>query len=377
VLGRERFDKIFQGKLVLGAIVHVDLLFKIFFRAPSPNPQTGKIEIRSGRLVYYKNHGDYCRKHPFGMSQGVNTVYAGKGKYLVLRVSPEGVSSEGMNQHLVQEFNKWDPRLGGIIPPDLYAKKKCLQEMLSAPLIEEDLQITIQEVAAQNPSAVGELCFEAVYYLRLLPPQKITEETVDSLKDFSKEECWTKIRRLTVSNLTERIRVDLPKMVVEAMRAIVRDSNERVRLVTAQGSEFDAAKAKEALKRGIWYPTDYMRAYRRIASALTAEEKAALPSAELRRLALGHCSGKHFVMNPEQMLSYRSRPDVSPSEALEAALKGLTLADCGGVCQLVYHQVLQKILGPKRYDRLFQGQLIIGAVSSSKELTLRKSIKIA
>lgn len=359
--GKERFDKIFQGSLVIGyAAAGTDLLFKMFIRPSTPNRESGKIEISPGKLVYFENDPRYRSKHPFGFHAGLNAVYAGKGKYLSFVETPEGQTREAIQAYFIKEFNQNDRRLNGLVSDKLDLKKRELQRLLGAPLIDEDVQITPPNLPKWKTPQVAELWLEAIYYLRLLPPQKITATTLSDIKKVAPGDFLVTFRKLDVDNLSEHVRTKLPHLVVSAMRALVKDASDRLLKVTALNEGFNVTEAKEALKGGVWYPEDFIRAYRRLYPYLSFEEKKALPSADLLTLFEGHCPKTHFKPIPDEERNFRVRQRIAASEAVAAALRGPTLIDSRGACQLAYYHALDTLLGRERFDKLFNSKLVIG-----------------
>lgn len=149
----------------------------------------------------------------------------------------------------------------------------------------------------------------------------------------------------------------LPANTVESMRDIVKDTFERIAL-----SKHDA---KQALKGGIWLTSDYIKAYRDLQLS-EAEKRDYPPEESLNKILWGYAPETHFNRmkqpgtNKEAPLKFISKPDVSASDALDAALKGPLLIDCGAVCILAIHKALRDTLGKQWYDKQFKGKLIIG-----------------
>lgn len=66
-----------------------------------------------------------------------------------------------------------------------------------------------------------------------------------------------------------------------------------------------------------------------------------------------------------------AKPDVLPSEALKAALQGLSIIDCGMACQMARYGALLDLLGENKFNRLFGkqfGQLMNIGLWSDDEL---------
>lgn len=114
-----------------------------------------------------------------------------------------------------------------------------------------------------------------------------------------------------------------------------------------------------ALSRGVWYSTEYRKTYLQHMPHLTPSDlqyisKIAYP----KKCSDGYANAEYFTQVAP--LIWRIKPSVSASEALDKALEGPTLTDCGGVCNLARCYALREVLGKEKFDILFKGRLILG-----------------
>lgn len=168
----------------------------------------------------------------------------------------------------------------------------------------------------------------------------------------------------TVQNIllpSSSVRETLSANTVESMRAIVKDSFERL---NALGEYKDP---KIALRGGVWMASAYIKLYRE--TELTEEERAELPSEkELEKVIWGYAPAQYFDRVQDQRgkmqpLRFISKTGLSASKALDAAIKGPLLVDCGAACQIAIHRALRDTLGAELYDKSFNGNLMIGPMA--------------
>jgi hypothetical protein len=143
---------------------------------------------------------------------------------------------------------------------------------------------------------------------------------------------------------TNELRNRFGLAVVESVQEMVRNSED--------------AKVKGDLTRGIWYPSDYILALKQ------GNESSKTRYEWLRskgHLVDGWLSNKHFSPVTTQMgifikrraWNFLMKDEVLPSDALKAAKVGLSILDCGTVCQIARYDALLKILGEEKFNRLF------------------------
>lgn len=175
--GKERYDKVFNGRLMIGYPPrdYLDL-----FVRNVPINEKGKYEMSSGKKALFINHPQYCSKHPFGFSQGMHVIYAGKGKYLGLEFPPEGLTLQEVNAELRNEFNKpIDRRLGGLISEEEF--RELLEGKSEALLMSEDKQIAYNEVPGIKLDRTEEFDLEIVDAIAKLRPDEISVAKINAI----------------------------------------------------------------------------------------------------------------------------------------------------------------------------------------------------
>lgn len=145
--------------------------------------------------------------------------------------------------------------------------------------------------------------------------------------------------------------------MVESMRAIVKDSFERLAAIDPSRPSYTIDQAKAALKGGIWYPVDYLRAHRALKSHMSPAERAAFGPHHLSGYASPPAYFERDLLMP---YTFRGRDEVTASVALAALLKGPTLIGCTGTHQIAVYETLRQVLGQERFDKIFQGRLVVG-----------------
>jgi hypothetical protein len=153
---------------------------------------------------------------------------------------------------------------------------------------------------------------------------------------------------------------------IATVEQIAADNLERLALVDPEDPNFDRARAIAALQGGVWYSTEYIAAFRKVNAALqkidlpfTLKEIGSLPPiANLKYISKGNAPQKYF--DSVGVLMWRVKDDVSASDAIDAALNGPTLTDCGGTCNLARHIALRDFWGKARYDAIFKGRVFLG-----------------
>lgn len=142
-----------------------------------------------------------------------------------------------------------------------------------------------------------------------------------------------------------------------------------------------ADKTVEAIQRiadrnlqnkGVQYPEEYLRRMK--------AEKGSIPQNFLGFQTYGFATKEFFQTVERDKIHWIVKPDVSASKALEAALNGPTLVDCGIACTLALHKALLDVIGHERYDKIFNGRLVLVAdkdVPDPMGLFTQKANKIA
>lgn len=165
----------------------------------------------------------------------------------------------------------------------------------------------------------------------------------------------------------DEMRAFLADKTVEAVKRIAEDHFKRQELADPSHLHFSREAALDALRGGVWYSTDYIAAFRKLNKHLKeinqplkpADLAGLAPLSNLKYVSKGNAPSAYFAPTGN-VLVWRAKPDVSASDALDAALAGPTLTDCGGACNLARHKALRDLLGKERYDKIFRGRLFIG-----------------
>lgn len=169
-----------------------------------------------------------------------------------------------------------------------------------------------------------------------------------------------------VHNSEVEVRQFLAKRTIAMVNQIAADNLERLALVDPEDPNFDRAKAIAALRGGVWYSTEYIAAFRKVNAALkkmglpfTLQEIALLPPiGNLKYISKGNAPHEYF--DSVGVLMWRVKSDVSASDAIDAAVRGPTLTDCGGTCNLARHAALRDFWEKPRYDAIFKGRVFLG-----------------
>jgi len=141
----------------------------------------------------------------------------------------------------------------------------------------------------------------------------------------------------------------LADLTVAAVQSIAADHFERI--AQLDPTKFDLAKAKQALNGGVWYSVEYLQLLKKANGQVTHSEQ--------RLLDLGYAPGTYFKRLGKDSIFWIVKPNVSASDAIDAAIKGPTIVDCGIACNLAYHKALRDLLGKARYDKIFNGRLVL------------------
>lgn len=140
----------------------------------------------------------------------------------------------------------------------------------------------------------------------------------------------------------EEVRSRMGNAVKEAMLEILQYADEIKRKTCTQ---------REMLDKGIWYPKGYIDALKKWGATsriqwLKEKDKLIKGLAPRAFFTPKHGSSFHFI----------ARPEVKASEAVEAAIKGLGIYDCGMVCQIARYKAMLKILGEDKFNQLFDSK---------------------
>jgi len=117
----------------------------------------------------------------------------------------------------------------------------------------------------------------------------------------------------------------------------------------ARGSE--AAQKNHDPSQGIWYPREFIHAFEK------THKHTVQTFYQSGVFGLGYMNPKYFnrltAGTNYRAFAFISKKDVLPSEAVKAATKGLSILDCGSACQAARYDGVRKLLGDKKFDRLF------------------------
>jgi len=116
IIGKEKFDKIFQGKfrMIIGRPVHQPVPIDLFLRYTSDklikDTKIGDRDVIEGESYYIEGVKDYYDKFPFSFLGAHNTVCvkatSGEQLFTSLGLNPEGESEEQIYTKFVDAFNK-------------------------------------------------------------------------------------------------------------------------------------------------------------------------------------------------------------------------------------------------------------------------------
>ena len=143
----------------------------------------------------------------------------------------------------------------------------------------------------------------------------------------------------------KEIRVQIAQSMVATIQRIAGDSMRRLD---------PANKDSAALKTGVYYPIDYLKALERTGNSKRLTWL-------VQKNVSYHCfvSPNHFntVSAPAPAISIQFvlKPGVPAHEALEALLTGPSLIGCGEVCALSIYESLKNAWGIEKFDILFSG----------------------
>jgi len=145
---------------------------------------------------------------------------------------------------------------------------------------------------------------------------------------------------------------------VEILSSILKESETRIERSKKQATQ---------LKSGVFLPFAYHKALLQIEQSETSSE-GAKNSAQKRRVYLekqghfmhGMAPASHFETqadeaSPTKIMrhTFRIKKDCEPSDALNAALQGLSLLPSSTLCALAFHAAIKEFLGEERFNKVF------------------------
>lgn len=146
------------------------------------------------------------------------------------------------------------------------------------------------------------------------------------------------------------VRELIGKHTADSMQEIIKLSNEAL-------ASYRSSKA--FLQKGVWYPPQLLEACQTMREPKMVSF---LQSADRRYV--GYAPPKYFSRIEEKtnlfgyrVLHFIAKQDVRASDAIRAAMSGLTLTDCGGTCQIARWSGLHRTLDTPKYDRLFGSEV--------------------
>jgi len=157
-IGTERYNKIFNGRLVLVSDPTVQDDMGLFTRSVRVN------QIGHGTLVGFNNLKAYTKRHPFGLWASFNMCSLGNGRYVGLGTPQDGLTEPQIKELLASEFNKpYDPLLGGIVPPQELAKVLQENKISEDQLLRgDDIQIKPENIPVMDPNFIQEFNLDMV-----------------------------------------------------------------------------------------------------------------------------------------------------------------------------------------------------------------------
>ncbi|MBI3508678.1 MAG: hypothetical protein HY069_03470 [Chlamydiia bacterium] len=157
----------------------------------------------------------------------------------------------------------------------------------------------------------------------------------------------------TVSAITTNsIAAALADESVATMQKIAKDSAARV--AACANPALTSVERAKLLQGGVWYATDYLEQKRLV---LDDEGK----FGRFRSILFtGYLSSTSFTkLRADKVASWVVKPDVLPSAAIDAAIQGPTVIDCGMACALAKHAALRNVIGAEKYNAIFKDRLVL------------------
>jgi hypothetical protein len=144
----------------------------------------------------------------------------------------------------------------------------------------------------------------------------------------------------------QEIATQLADITVGTMQTIAGDSS--VRVAQLDPNQYDLETARKAMKGGVWYASDFLQLRKTVNGKLDRKDYNLLNG--------GYANPKYFDQMGTAGIFWMVKPSVSASDALDAAIKGPTLVDCGIACNLARHTAVRDVLGKERYDLVFNNR---------------------
>lgn len=157
-------------------------------------------------------------------------------------------------------------------------------------------------------------------------------------------------------------REKLATCAIAHLRSIIKDNNERIEQAK------DPNLAEKALQAGVWYGEDYALAAKKL------EGRVSIPKACLNDFALGYAPENFFEQKGN--LRFITKSGVSASDALDAAIVGPLIGDCGIAIQLAFHKAIRDVLGKSLYDITFKDKLVLGYCGGDDQLMMTFVTKV-
>lgn len=145
----------------------------------------------------------------------------------------------------------------------------------------------------------------------------------------------------------ETIRQSLAESTVKWIKVIARSLQDSI-----------AAQDPSCLDKGIWFPFYFLEACHRYDSATHNYVR------NTKWQMKGYAPPEFFERIPKndaplkcRVWEFLAKPDVLPSDALKAAIQGLSLIDCGMACQMARYLALLEVLKVDKFNRLFDSRV--------------------
>lgn len=148
---------------------------------------------------------------------------------------------------------------------------------------------------------------------------------------------------------------------LEALRQSLAESTVRGIKVIARGCHELSQKYSEnasCIEKGIWYPFFFLEACNHHNPRILKYVK------DNKWQLKGYMPAQFFDRIPDnnvplkcRVWEFLAKPDVLPSDALKAAIQGLSIIDCGMACQLARYIALLEVLKEDKFNRLFGRQV--------------------
>ena len=111
----------------------------------------------------------------------------------------------------------------------------------------------------------------------------------------------------------------------------------------------EEAKQSKSLDRGIWYPHEYAYALRD-----SGQQQRIAQFYRLNAFAWGYANQDYFSAPLNgRAWALVGRSDKLPAETVKAAMKGLSIIECGSACVIAQYKALLDVIGEEKFNKIF------------------------